>query len=1187
MASTQCPFCAPDAHRIFLDADLYWAMWDAYPVSPGHALVIPKQHFADWSAAPTYLQHELTAAISQVQAEIAKLHQPDGFNVGFNSGAAAGQTVGHLHIHVIPRYLGDMSDPRGGVRHVIPAKGNYLVEEAAAEYMGMPAEPLLTTGVETPLLPQIKADIDKAVRVDIGVAFTTVRGLLLLQDHLEDLLASRQGQLRFLTGDYLDFTDPVALRALLDLEGNVTARVFETSFGTGFHPKTYICHFPDSSGVAYVGSSNITQAALQGSVEWNYRVIRSRDEAGFAAAVSAFERLFAAPQVVNVNPEWISQYEKRRPDIQPAVPADIPRDAAPEVFTPHEVQQQALEALQVTREAGNTAGLVVLATGLGKTWLSAFDSYLSGDFKKVLFVAHRDEILTQALNTFRKIRPKAVLGRYTGTQKNPDADVLFASIQTLGRSKHLRNFRPDEFDYIVVDEFHHAAAATYRKLIDYFEPKFLLGLTATPERTDGGDLLGLCQENLVFRYDLHEGINSELLSPFKYFGVPDEVDYQNIPWRSRSFDPAALETALATQARAQNALEQYKEKAGGRTFVFCCSQRHAEFMSGYFNKNGLRSVAVYAGPGSAPRADALEKLTNGELDIVCSVDMFNEGVDVPSIDTVMLLRPTESSILWLQQIGRGLRKADGKGHLTIIDYIGNHRSFLNKPKTLLQLGAAPNELRIAIKQLREQDVELPLGCEVTYDLEALDILESLLPRAERGTAADVIKLYYESFFDRTGYRPTALEAFHDGYDPKTTASKSWLAFVLEMGGLADSEKRLVRQHAAFFASLDKTRMVKSYKMVLLQAMLSADALPGGMAIEKLVTGVRRLVNRSARLQADFANHWGSDIKLRKLLEENPIAAWVGARSTAEQFFRYQDDVFSTSFDVAADDREAFAELVREVVDWRLAEYLYRADRASGEAIVCRVIQSNGKPFIKLPDGDARKPLPHGKEVVSIDGTAHMATFAKIAVNVVERMDDPQNILPEILQGWFGPDAGQPGTRFDVGMRDTEHGWAIEPLGLDPARQKAVLWERYTRKQIPGQFDLEYSQGLWGMAGFIIQDNHMFLLVNRDKAKSEDAHKYKDYFIDRSTFHWQSQNRTTPSSAAGQKIKNHADQGIAVHLFVRERAKERNKTLPFYYCGDLEFMSWEGGEANDEPISVTWKLKDKLSERLFELFEQPG
>ncbi len=242
------------------------------------------------------------------------------------------------------------------------------------------------------------------------------------------------------------------------------------------------------------------------------------------------------------------------------------------------------------------------------------------------------------------------------SQRDIDTDLLFASVQTLGRIEHLRTIAPTAFDYIVIDEFHHAAAATYRRIIDYFEPKFLLGLTATPERMDGGDLLALCQENLVFEASVPDGISADLLCAFQYWGVPDVVDYANIPRRNARFDPTELTAAVATDARAQNALEQLRKHGAQRCIAFCCSQRHANFMAEFFNAQGLRAVAVHAGNESAPRTTSLQQLASGELDVIFSVDMFNEGVDVPNIETVLMLRPTELTVIWMQQFGRGLRR---------------------------------------------------------------------------------------------------------------------------------------------------------------------------------------------------------------------------------------------------------------------------------------------------------------------------------------------------------------------------------------------------------------------------------------------------------------------------------------------------------------------------------------------------
>jgi superfamily II DNA or RNA helicase len=311
--------------------------------------------------------------------------------------------------------------------------------------------------------------------------------------------------------------------------------------------------------------------------------------------------------------------------------------------------------------------------------------------------------------------------------------------------RHLKSFDRRAFDYIVIDEFHHAAGGMYRCLIDYFQPKFLLGLIATPERTDGGDLLALCQENLVHRCDFVDGIKRELLCRFHYFGVPDEVDYTNIPWRSSRFDEAELTKALATQAHAQSALDQYWAKAGRRTLAFCCSQRHADFMAAFFRNAGLCVASVHSGASSDPRAGSLEKLRAGEIDVAFAVDMFNEGVDVPQVDTVMMLRPTESRRLWLQQFGRGLRKADMKTHLNVIDYIGNHRTFPLKPQTPFQLAPADSAIDQTLNQMLAGEADLPPGCEVTYDLRAVDIIRGLLRLPKEDEA---LRIYYEDFRER-------------------------------------------------------------------------------------------------------------------------------------------------------------------------------------------------------------------------------------------------------------------------------------------------------------------------------------------------------------------------------------------------------------------------------------------------------
>jgi hypothetical protein len=586
-------------------------------------------------------------------------------------------------------------------------------------------------------------------------------------------------------------------------------------------------------------------------------------------------------------------------------------EAAGASFHPKAYQARALEALERTREEGNTAGLVVLATGVGKTWLSAFDSNRP-PFRRVLFVAHREEILGQAWRTFRRIRPLATLGYYNGREKAPEADVLFASIQTLSRRRHLHRFDPRQFDYLVLDEFHHAAARSYRRLIGYFEPRFLLGLTATPERTDGADLLTLCGDNLVYRADMAEGIKRGLLCPFEYYGVPDEVDYANIPWRSRRFDEEALTVAVATRARAENALEQLRKHGKDRTVAFCVSQRHADFMAAFFREQGLRAVAVHAGPTSAPRARSLERLEAGELD-------------------------------------------------------------------------------------------------------AQDILRSLLRSIPAG---EQLEEYYRDFREMRGTRPLAGEAFLDGFNPRTTRRTghgSWLDFVQAMGDL-DPEQKKVREHlGAFLEQLEVTPMTRSYKMLVLQAMVGEDAFPGSICLDRLGERFGDFARRYSSLRTEVGEALEDPGRMRQLLADNPIAAWVGGAGTGgTSYFRFEDDTFSTTFTVPDELREATQDLVEELVEWRLGEYLQRSAVARGpDRFVCRVSHAGGRPILFLPDRERTPGLPEGWRDVWVEEVLHQAKFVKVALNVVTRPGSDENLLPDILRRWFGPQAGHPGRSHAV------------------------------------------------------------------------------------------------------------------------------------------------------------------------------
>jgi len=1183
-----CPFCCPTPERVFHGSDPgFICLWDGFAVSPGHALVVPRRHVATWFEATFDEQVALLRGIEIAKQAIESRHRPDGFNIGVNVGAAGGQTVPHLHVHVIPRYTGDVPDPRGGVRYVIPDKANYLVaREPPARYAGDPAAAIASVVSGTlaaPLLEALKRDLSHAVQVDIAVAFVLASGLAELEPSLIEVLQSG-GRVRLLTGDYMDVTEPRALLRLLDLREELEltkapdapnpldVRVFQTDHSIGFHPKAYLVGRRGGELIAYIGSSNLTHSALVRGSEWNARLSHSAEPRAIHALSKEFEELFAHPKTAALDQGWIDGYlKRRRPPQRGAVMLETNADDEPAQSppTPHPIQQAALIALDATRKAGNRAGLVVLATGLGKTWLAAFDS---APFTRVLFVAHREEILRQAAATFRRIRPESRFGFYAADEKARDAEVLFASVQSLGRSNDLRHFAPDAFDYIVIDEFHHASAATYRRLIDHFSPAFMLALTATPDRSDGADLLALCGENLVFTCDLWDGVEQTLLSPFRYFGVPDVVDFSNIPWRSRSFDPAELEAALATAARAQNALEQWQVRKLTRTLGFCVSQRHADFMRDYFAARGVRCVAVHSGPGSASRVEALQALAKGELDVVFSVDMFNEGIDVPSVDTLLMLRPSESKILWLQQFGRGLRRSEGKEFVSVIDYIGNHRSFLQGAAALLlETGDRQGELRAKLEDIEAGRLELPEGCSVTYDLEAIAILRGLLPVTGRQQA---IAQWVAAYVDLHGTRPTLSELWHAGFEPATLrgAFGGWFGYLRAQGLLSQRELAAFDANRELLEEQEVTRLTKSYKPLVLLAMIAKGRVPGSVELIELAAEVRRMAARSAALSREIEQH----DDLESLLINQPIHAFTGGNTgEPSPYFRFENGRFHVTVGGGEGTKAALPEMLREICDLRLAQYLSRRGDGTGRArFFCKVFHSNGSPILKLPDRQDAGDLPVGDVPVLVDGKHYTARFVKIAINVLEDADTGRNELATVLRRWFGPAAGANG-RADSVLFDRSSGeWVMQ--AVTGAGIGAELWKAYDRRDIPPLFGLEFSTARWNQ-GFVRFPDKIFLLVSLGKEGLNEEHRYADEFVSPTELNWVSQNKTRAESKDGIAIREHARQDITVHLFVRKTRKtQRGGGAPFLYCGPVHFVRSEGSE----PMKVNWRLEHAVPEGLF-------
>lgn len=1104
-----------------------------------------------------------------------------------------------------------------------------------------PDHHLYTGGDNSPFLPALLSAINHATHIDITTAFIRQTGLSLLTEALEDAL-ERNVKLRVLTGDYLFITDPAALRSLMLLkEMGAEVRIFESKNTQSFHMKAYIFTKIEceevSEGCAFVGSSNISKSALQTGLEWNLKVDYAENPIRYELIRSEFDSIFTNPNSKVLTHKWIDNYSSYRPEnssIPLVEPGANELDPPP---VPNDIQAEALSALHQSRKLGFRRGLVVMATGLGKTWLAAFDTQ-DLNAKRVLFVAHRDEILSQAERTFVRIRPDAKTGKYTGKQQQLNVDMLFASIQTLGKLQHLRKFPIDYFDYIIVDEFHHAAAQTYQKLLAHFKPQFLLGLTATPERTDQAEILNLCDDNLVYRCDLFDGVNAKLLCPFKYYGIGDEhVNYQEIPWRNGKFEVNQLVNQLATQARAKHNFDQWKNKKLTRTLAFCVSKRHADFMADFFNKRGVKAVAVYS-DSTVRRNEALDDLRNRRIDIIFSVDLFNEGVDVPAIDTVLMLRPTESKILFLQQLGRGLRLHDNKEKLVVIDFIGNHISFFRKVEVLFQTGINNADRRRFIEKVEANDLNLPTGCFVNYDIQAIDFMKSLT--ALRIDAQEEI---YSTLKESYGRRPSLSEFYFAGGSIETIRREhgQWFQFIAIQGDLTSSDNQTFRENAKFFKELETTRLTKSFKMVLLEAMIDKEGFENGIDTKDLAEYSFDILHRRRKLLVDLPKHFldlstideQTRERFRKYWLDNPIKAWIGGNTSKERaLFELSSNIFRYKENIKSDMCDSLSLLSLEIIGYRYLRYEERLESQPKEhettthlklsdkgaflpffsdlKIACGHFTTSGhdtenietrllplsygrldpaKHFIACAKGNSMNggmnPIQDGDhlllEVISPTSAGSISNQV-IAIERQDTFGEDQYLLRYVKK--IGPDNYELqafNTEFENMIASDEmRTFARFKTVIDPADM--MLHQTFSKQQAAESFGLEYIEGIWKMSGHVFpkDSNDQFLFVNLNKQGANPQHRYHDYFKSPDIFHWQTQNRASPDNKWGQSVINHLENHSHLHLFVRKHKRIKGKASLFYYCGKVLYKSHHGSG----PMNIKFELECPLSPELFDYFK---
>ena len=747
----------------------------------------------------------------------------------------------------------DVPDERAQVLHAILSR----LPTGEVAPLGRPLTPILDTTLltnapgEPALGHEIKAEVDSATSIDVVMAFIRRSGILpllrVLRRHCDE-----GGRLRVLTTTYTGSTEAEALDDLAGLGAEV--KVSYDLATTRLHAKAWIFHRAPATTTAYIGSSNLTYSAQVSGQEWNVRVSSARNPDVVAKMTAVFDSYWESRDFVAYDPA-----DFRRRTATRSGPALL---LPPTELELRPFQEALLERIELARSRHHHRNLLVAATGTGKTVMAAVDyARLRARLprSRLLFVAHREEILEQSRSTFRYALRDASFGEmWVRGQRPQHFEHVFASVQSLAASD-LALFQPDRFDVVIVDEFHHAAAPTYTRLLGHVRPVELLGLTATPERADGLDILASFDGRISAELRLWDAIDEQYLVPFSYFGVHDGVDLSAVPWRrGQGYDPVALTGIFtADHVWAHRVIEQVRQKVTDpsrmRALGFCVGVDHARFMADRFNDAGLRAVAVWGETPPDERQAALQDLAAGRVTTVFTVDLFNEGIDVPNVDTLLLLRPTDSATLFLQQLGRGLRHARDKPVCTVLDFVALHRRefrFDRRFRALLG-GSRPDVER----QVQEGFPYLPSGCSIDLDPVAQDIiLNSIrlaLPttwRARQDELRGMGDVSLATFVERSGLDISDIYANNRSWSelrrsvglPVAPPGPDEAALLRAVGRLlhVDDPERLA-VYRQFMAGDDPPGLVdRRHRRLLRMLVASLSPLPAATSLSAAVTHLR-------------------------------------------------------------------------------------------------------------------------------------------------------------------------------------------------------------------------------------------------------------------------------------------------------------------------------------------------------------
>jgi superfamily II DNA or RNA helicase/HKD family nuclease len=740
----------------------------------------------------------------------------------------------HTANHILDT-ISTMEGAREWVDQVIPGPRHLLAvakQETAGVYAIRPGIPLsdtalLTNSPDEPSLGfELRAELATADRVDLLCAFVKWHGLRIIEQSLK-AAHDRGVPIRVITTTYIGATERRALDRLVR-EFNAEVRVNYETRSTRLHAKAWLFRRKSGYDTAYVGSSNLSKAALLDGLEWNVRLSSVATPDALRKFEATFDAYWDDTAFEPYDPDKDGERLQEALSVAGGVSAS---DQAMRRITlsglevrPYPHQRDMLKRLEVEREVHRRhRNLLVAATGTGKTVMAALDykqlrQRLGRDLS-LLFVAHRKEILQQSMRTYQDVLVDANFGEELHSGEIPERwKHVFGSVQSLN-ARALHDLAPDHFDVIVIDEFHHGTSPTYRKIIDHFQPLELLGLTATPERMDGRNIQDeFFDGRIAAEMRLWEALENDLLSPFHYFGISDNTDLSIVEWKRGAYDTDALSNLFTgNDARARLVVQAVKEKVTDplamRALGFCVSVAHAHFMARFFRDAGFNAVALSGQSSPDERGRALADLRAGTLQVIFSVDLFNEGLDIPDVDTLLLLRPTSSATVFLQQLGRGLRRSEGKAVLTVLDFIGQHRKEFRFEN---QFRALTNLTRKRLLEHVEQGFpQLPSGCEILLEEKAK---RTIISNIKEQIGVNVTALAREV----AAYQETSLSGYlrESGRELKEIYrgnGNSWTGLLRRAGFLAkdvsDTEAALLRRVPAFL-HVDDPHRVREYSRML-------------------------------------------------------------------------------------------------------------------------------------------------------------------------------------------------------------------------------------------------------------------------------------------------------------------------------------------------------------------------------------